>query len=138
MIFKCDSLENTKYAAEYFAKIAEPGRCFALYGNLGYGKTTFAKYFIQSLNPSVKDVSSPTFSIIQTYDYKENCEIIHVDCYRLENKEDFFDIGLDELIKNNITIIEWPEILENLLPQSTLNIKIDIDQNGKRTISCDF
>lgn len=136
--FTCISLEDTKNAAEYFTQFAAPGKCFALHGNLGYGKTAFAKYFIQTLNPSINEVPSPTFSIIQTYNYRETCEIVHIDCYRLKNKDDFFDIGLDELIRNNITIIEWPEIIDDLLPPNTLDIRITLDENGNRIISSEL
>ncbi len=136
--FTCISLEDTKNVAEHFAQFAAPGKCFALHGNLGYGKTTFAKYFIQALNPSITEIPSPTFSIIQIYNYKTNCEIAHVDCYRLKDRDDFFDIGLDELIRNNITIIEWPEIIDDLLPPDTLDIRITLNENGNRVISSEL
>lgn len=133
--FKCTSLKDTRKAAEFFTKFALAGQCFALFGNLGYGKTTFTKYFIKTLNPDVKEVCSPTFSIMQTYNFKNEVEIIHVDCYRLEKKEDFFDTGLEELFPYNIILIEWPEIIIDFLPQNTININFSINESGARIIS---
>ncbi len=121
MKFICNSLEQTKLAAEYFSQFARPGKCFALYGNLGFGKTTFAKYFIRSLNNNIIDISSPTFNIIQTYQ-SNIAEIWHVDCYRIKSKEEFYELGIDEAFPLYITIIEWPEIIENFLPEDTVKI----------------
>ena len=135
IMFKCTSLDDTRKAAEYFASIASAGQCFALYGNLGYGKTTFAQYFIRSLNQKTEEVTSPTFSIMQMYDLDEYSDIIHVDCYRMEKQEEFFELGLEELFPHNIVIIEWPEIIENLLPENTIKIEFSIDADGARTLS---
>ena len=94
--FKCASLDDTKKAAEYFAKFAKPGQCFALYGNLGSGKTTFSQFLIKSLISTVGHVASPTFTIVQTYNDGDKLEIWHVDCYRLNDREEFLELGLEE------------------------------------------
>ena len=120
--FICNSPDDTKKAAEYFSEFAKPGQCFALYGNLGFGKTTFAQYLIKILNPNIENIISPTFNIIQTYP-SEIAEIWHVDCYRLKSADEFFDLGIDEAFSDCITIIEWPEIIEDLLPHNTIKIK---------------
>jgi tRNA threonylcarbamoyladenosine biosynthesis protein TsaE len=128
--FLCHSLEDTKNAAEYFARLAKPGQCFALLGDLGYGKTTFAKYFIQFLNKSVSHVTSPTFTIVQIYD-SVVAEIWHVDCYRLKNEEEFYELGLDEAFSHCISIIEWPEVILQLLPTDTIKIKFSMEHTGR-------
>ncbi|MDR0677075.1 MAG: tRNA (adenosine(37)-N6)-threonylcarbamoyltransferase complex ATPase subunit type 1 TsaE [Holosporaceae bacterium] len=128
MEFICDSLEKTKFAAEYFSEFAKPGQCFALYGDLGYGKTTFSRFLIQCLNRSIKEVTSPTFTIIQVYSSKI-AEIWHIDCYRLKNENEFYDLGIDEIMSTNITIIEWPEIIQHFLPSDSL--KINFSLTGK-------
>ena len=127
-IFKCYSLEDTKAVAESFAQSAKPGQCFALYGNLGFGKTTFSQYLIRALNPDIKSISSPTFTLVQSYP-SNLCEIFHVDCYRMDSSEEFYELGLDDSFSSSITIIEWPEIIEQCLPDST--IKIAFSKNSE-------
>jgi len=133
--FECTSLNDTKNAAEYFARFAKPGQCFALYGNLGSGKTTFSQFLIKSLIPTVEYISSPTFTIVQTYNDNNRLEIWHVDCYRLNNSEEFFELGLEEAFENCITIIEWPEIVDGFLPQNTIKIQFSMKCDNIRTIS---
>lgn len=137
LIFKCISLEDTKRAAEFFIQFAKPGQCFALRGGLGYGKTTFSQYLIKSLNPLIQDVTSPTFTIVQTYESSIS-EIWHVDCYRLKEKEEFFELGLEEACSYCVTIIEWPEIIQDFLPKNTINIDFSIDSEDRdvRIIKC--
>lgn len=132
--FKCASLDGTREAAQYFAKLARPGQCFALHGDLGYGKTTFSKYFIQALNKDVDDVTSPTFAIVQIYECKDS-EIWHVDCYRMVSEDEFYELGLEEAFSKYITIIEWPNIIEHLLPESTIHIEFKMAKDNVRMIS---
>ena len=132
--FECASLNDTKNAAEYFARFAKPGQCFALYGDLGSGKTTFSQFLIKSLIPTVEYIASPTFTIVQTYNDNNRLEIWHVDCYRLNNSEEFFELGLEEAFENCITIIEWPEIIDDFLPQNTIKIQFSMKCNNIRTI----
>jgi len=129
--FVCNSLDDTKKAAGYFSELCKPGQCFALYGNLGFGKTTFAQYLIKILNPKIENIISPTFNIIQTYP-SETAEIWHIDCYRLKSADEFFDLGIDEAFSSCVTVIEWPEIIENFLPSDT--IKIQFSKKNKQRI----
>ncbi len=131
--FICNSLDDTKKAAEYFSEFAKLGQCFALYGNLGFGKTTFAQYLIKILNPEIENIISPTFNIIQTYPC-EIAEIWHIDCYRLKSADEFYELGIEEAFSDCITIIEWPEIIEDMLPNNTIKINFS-KTNDLRTIS---
>jgi tRNA threonylcarbamoyladenosine biosynthesis protein TsaE len=127
-----------KDAADFFAKFAKPGACFALYGDLGYGKTVFAEHFIKTLNPTVENVPSPTFTIIQTYECRlpsGPTEIWHTDCYRLNDPNEFYELGLEEACRECITIIEWPEIIRELLPKNTIEIRFSLKENDLRIIS---
>ncbi len=128
--FTCYSLDDTQKAAEYFARIAKPGQCFALYGNLGFGKTTFTQYFVKFLNPKIKQIISPTFNIIQTYP-TSIAELWHIDCYRLKDSEEFYNLGLEEAFLDCITIIEWPEIIEEFLPSNTIRITFSKTNNTR-------
>ncbi|MDR1561100.1 MAG: tRNA (adenosine(37)-N6)-threonylcarbamoyltransferase complex ATPase subunit type 1 TsaE [Holosporaceae bacterium] len=129
--FICNSLENTQKAAKYLSQFAEVGRCFSLFGDLGYGKTTLAKYLIKSLNPSIQDVTSPTFTIVQTY-HSVIAEIWHIDCYRLKSTSEFYELGLDEALGNCIMIIEWPEIIEELLPLNSIKINFLVENKTRK------
>ena len=132
--FKCASLDDTKKAAEYFAKFAKPGQCFALYGNLGSGKTTFSQFLIKSLISTVGHVASRTFTIVQTYNDGDKLEIWHVDCYRLNDREEFLELGLEEAFENCITIIEWPEIIADFLPKNTIKIQFAMKKSKNKNI----
>ena len=134
--FSCSTLQKTEEIAKKFSAYALKGRCFALYGDLGSGKTTFSKFLIQSLNPKIENVTSPTFNIVQTYGCSI-AEIWHVDCYRLKSASEIIELGLEEAFANCITIIEWPEIIENYLPSDTIRIYFSL-KNQSRTIESEF
>jgi tRNA threonylcarbamoyladenosine biosynthesis protein TsaE len=123
--FVCKSLKDTQNAAKYFSQFAKAGQCFALFGDLGYGKTTFTRYFVRLLNKSNEDVQSPSFTLVQIYD-SAIAEIWHVDCYRWKSPDAFYELGLEDALLNCITIIEWPEIILHLLPPDTIKIKFSL------------
>ncbi|MDR3187117.1 MAG: tRNA (adenosine(37)-N6)-threonylcarbamoyltransferase complex ATPase subunit type 1 TsaE [Holosporaceae bacterium] len=131
--FICGSLKDTKRAAEYFSRFAKAGQYFALYGNLGCGKTTFSRYLIRSLNPSIGDIPSPTFSMVQIYETKI-AEVWHIDCYRLKSLEEFHELGLQDSMENRVAIIEWPQIIEKLLPPDV--VKITFSMEGEKRKIC--
>ena len=96
----------------------------AFYGKMGAGKTTLIKQLAKKLG--VNDiVQSPTFAIINEYLTDKDSIIYHFDLYRLENIEQAFDIGIEEYFNSgNLCLIEWPEIIEPVLPESTVRVKI--------------
>ena len=101
-----------------------------LKGDLGTGKTTLARSFIQYLTNS-NEVLSPTFPMLLTYDYKDNL-IWHYDMYRLEQPGDVWNLSLEDALNNGIIIIEWPEIIEHLLPKKKIEIIIkDLTNNAR-------
>lgn len=105
---------------------------FLFEGEMGSGKTTLIKYICQSLG--INDACSPTFSIINTYLSKENKEIYHIDCYRIEDENEIENIGLLEIINQDSTaFIEWPKKIHNFLPKKCVNVTIKL-QDGIRKI----
>ena len=109
------SLEDTQNFSENISKIISAGDIIFLYGEIGAGKTTFARFFINYLESKngIKnsDVLSPTFNIV--YDYNiGNIKILHYDLYRLKNYKDISQLGMFETSKDHIKIVEWPELIE--------------------------
>ena len=108
------------------------GRIFALFGEMGVGKTTFIKAICHELGVT-EIVQSPTFSIVNEYKTTTGGSIYHFDLYRLNNIREVFDIGYEDyLYSGQFCFIEWPELIEPLLPFSTIRVKISGD--GARTI----
>ena len=122
MIFNCQSVKETQDLAKKLAKNINPGITISLIGDLGTGKTTFTKGFARQLG--IKDhVTSPTFKLISEYQGK-NYKLNHIDAYRMNGPEDFLNIGGEEylLSKNSITIIEWGDLLNDILPSKTIRV----------------
>jgi tRNA threonylcarbamoyladenosine biosynthesis protein TsaE len=106
-----------------------------MYGDLGAGKTTTVKYIVRHLE-SEDDVSSPTFSLINEYVYPAGM-IYHMDMYRLKSEEEAVDIGIEEYLESGeICIIEWPELLENIVDHNqVIKIVITVEEDGLRVIN---
>ena len=109
------SLEDTQNFSKNISKIISAGDIIFLYGEIGVGKTTFVRFFINYLESKngVKnsEVLSPTFNILYDYDVG-NLKILHYDLYRLKNYKDISQLGMFETSNNSIKIIEWPELIE--------------------------
>lgn len=101
---------------------AHPGDVIALAGELGTGKTSFARAFVRAFGVG-DDVPSPTFTLVQTYDTARGA-IWHFDLYRLARPEDAYELGLEEAIGEGIVLVEWPERLGSLLPRERLEIHL--------------
>jgi len=122
VIFNCQSVEETQDLAKKLAKNINPGITISLIGDLGTGKTTFTKGFARQLG--IKDhVTSPTFKLISEYQGKKY-KLNHIDAYRMNGPEDFLNIGGEEYLtsKNSITIIEWGDLLNDILPSKTIRV----------------
>ena len=122
MIFNCISVKETQNLARKLARNINPGTTISLIGDLGAGKTTFTKGFARQMG--IKDhVTSPTFKLISEYQ-GEKYKLNHIDAYRMNGPEDFLNIGGEEylLSKNSITIIEWGDLLNDILPPKTIRV----------------
>jgi len=109
------SLKDTQNFSKNISKIIKAGDIIFLYGEIGVGKTTFVRFFINYLERKEKiknsDVLSPTFNIVYDYDIKD-IKIQHYDLYRLKNYKDIYQLGMFENVKDYIKIVEWPELIE--------------------------
>lgn len=127
------TLHNESYTAK-LAQILAPqlkiGDTLLLKGDLGAGKTCFARALIQSLTNQRTTVSSPTFNILQTYDTSQGT-IYHFDFYRLESPEELVETGIDEALQLGICVIEWPQIMENEFPENWLLLSFTKPQSSR-------
>ena len=110
------SLEDTQNFSKNISKIVSAGDIIFLYGEIGVGKTTFVRFFINYLESKNRiknsEVLSPTFNIVYDYDVG-NLKILHYDLYRLENYNDILQLGMFETSNDSIKIVEWPELIES-------------------------
>lgn len=131
------SLEELPRAAEFIIRGARGSSVWAFYGSMGAGKTTLIKE-ICALLGSADVVTSPTFSLINEYKDRTGESIFHFDFYRIEKKEEVLDMGYEEYIfSRSLCMIEWPELIEELLPMQRSNIRISVQNDGSRLIEVD-
>ncbi len=139
MKIEISSLEALPAAAETLLKAAGSRRVFAFHASMGAGKTTFIAELCRCLGVD-DDSASPTFSILNEYHSATMGEsVYHFDFYRLESIEEAFDIGTEDyLYSGNYCFLEWPEIIDRMLPADTIDVKIEVDaDNGCRTLIVD-
>ena len=124
--------KDTKSVAEKFSKLIKQGDFILLSGNLGVGKTTFIKYIINSLQKAnkekISEVTSPTFTVINEYQIKKIL-IKHYDLYRIKNKKELNNLGIHENLKNQITLVEWPEIVKKIKIKNSINLIFEYKKN---------
>ncbi len=119
------SEQATLDLAAYIAPLLKPGDIICLYGDLGSGKTFFAKQLARELGVQ-DEVDSPSFVLFKEY-HGGRHPLYHLDLYRLKSEKEFHDLGIFELLETGITLIEWPELAENLLPHHTLDLRFAFD-----------
>ena len=135
MQIKIDSLDNIRAAAREFVKNMGEGNVYAFYGKMGAGKTTFIKAICEELG--VDDViTSPTFSIVNEYRSETTGELIyHFDFYRIKKLEDVYDMGYEDYFYSGaLCFLEWPELIEELLPGSAVKVTITQNDDDSRTV----
>ncbi len=135
MEIKIERLDAIGQAAEQFIAAMGSAKVFAFYGKMGVGKTTFIKAVCQKLG--VKDViNSPTFAIVNEYETEPSGEpIFHFDFYRINKVEEAFDFGYEDYFySGSLCFIEWPELIEELLPGDCAKVTIEEDECGVRTV----
>ena len=123
--------DATARLGQAFADLLEPGDVMLLEGQIGAGKTHFARAAITARLArvgAVEDIPSPTFTLIQTYE--ADCEIWHADLYRLTHPDEVLELGLDEAFETAICLIEWPDRLGSLVPEGALRLGFELRDNG--------
>lgn len=129
------SLDSINSAAEQFVKNMGTGKVFAFYGKMGAGKTTFIKAICECLG--VDDtVTSPTFAIVNEYtSNKVDFPIYHFDFYRIKKLDEVYDMGYEDYFYGGgVCFIEWPELIEELLPEDAVKVEIKENEDGTRTV----
>lgn len=128
-------IQELPTAASSLLSIIKEAAVVALYGKMGAGKTTLIKELCSQLG--VTDiVNSPTFSLVNEYHTVDGKTIFHFDFYRINKLEEVYDFGYEEYFySGNLCFIEWPELIEQLLPEDTLKLQIAEQPNGTRIVS---
>lgn len=136
MEIRIDRLEDIRNAARQFVDNMGNGNVFAFYGKMGAGKTTFIKAVCEELG--VDDViTSPTFAIVNEYRAEPSGELIyHFDFYRIKKIEEVYDMGYEDYFYSGaLCFIEWPELIEELLPGDATCVRIEEKKDGSRTVT---
>jgi tRNA threonylcarbamoyladenosine biosynthesis protein TsaE len=145
MEIKIQSLDTIREAAREFIKHIGDRRVFAFYGKMGAGKTTFVKAICEELG--VEDViTSPTFAIVNEYEASltshpsplTSLSIYHFDFYRIKKLEEVYDMGYEDYFySGSLCFIEWPELIEDVLPEDAVKVYIEEQPDGTRTVTFD-
>ncbi|MFN0262316.1 tRNA (adenosine(37)-N6)-threonylcarbamoyltransferase complex ATPase subunit type 1 TsaE [Tepidamorphus sp. 3E244] len=123
--------EATQALAREFALFARPGDFIALSGDLGAGKSTFARAFIRALaGDDALEVPSPTFTLVQTYD-ETRLPVLHCDLYRISDAGEIDELGLDEALAEGVVLVEWPDNAPGSLATTRLDMQLDMDGAGR-------
>ena len=135
MEIKINDLEHIREAAKQFINAMGDQHVFAFYGHMGAGKTTFIKAICEELG--VDDVvTSPTFAIVNEYTAADGIPIYHFDFYRIKKLEEVYDMGYEDYFYGDgLCFIEWPEMMEELLPEGATKVQIAENPDGTRTVS---
>ena len=133
---KITSLDNIEEVAKEFIDLMGDDTIFAFYGKMGAGKITFIKALCKALGVE-DEVNSPTFAIVNEYRSESTAELIyHFDFYRIKKVEEVYDLGYEDYFYSGaLCFIEWPELIEELLPEDTKKISIEENNDGERIIT---
>ena len=129
-------LESIDAAASAFLKEVQGHSLIAFYAPMGAGKTTFTTAVCRALGVRGDAVSSPTFAIVNEYRAADGSPVFHFDFYRIKNVAEALDIGLyDYLDSGCLCLMEWPENIEDILPDDTLKVRITVQEDQSRLLS---
>ncbi len=134
MKLEINNLNDISEAAQRFADQMGDNKVFAFYGDMGAGKTTFIKAICEVLG--VKEtITSPTFAIVNEYKSGSGDPIFHFDFYRINKLEEAYDFGYEDYFySGNVCFIEWPELIEPILPLDIVEVAIRETENGSRVV----
>ncbi len=122
-------------SARELLKLNEGKKIFAFYGGMGAGKTTIIKAICEELG-AIDIISSPTFTLVNEYKTEKGETIYHIDFYRIKKQEEVFDFGVEEyLTGDSWCFMEWPGLVEEILPPETVKVCITVDDNEQRILS---
>jgi len=122
-------------AAKELLKHFGENRIFAFYGSMGAGKTTIIKAICELLG-AIDIISSPTFTLVNEYRTSTGDALFHIDFYRIKKQEEVFDFGIEEyLTGESYCFMEWPELIEEILPSETIRVKITVDDHEQRILA---
>ena len=134
MVISVRDKRHLHKAAKTFLEETEGNKIFAFYGTMGAGKTTFIKSVCEILG-SVDIISSPTFTLINEYRTEKGESLYHIDFYRIKKQEEVFDFGIEEYFASgSYCFMEWPELIEEILPPETVKVRISANSDESRTI----
>jgi tRNA threonylcarbamoyladenosine biosynthesis protein TsaE len=129
-----ESLDEINHIARMFLQAHPAERIFAFYGQMGAGKTTFIKALCEEMHV-VDYVTSPTFSLVNQYQTADSRSIYHLDFYRTNSIQEAYDMGYEDYFSSgDYCFIEWPELIESLLPPTTVKVIIEETKDQKRII----
>ena len=134
MEIRIKSIEEIAVAAKEFVAAMGERKVFAFYGKMGAGKTTFIKAVCEELG--VEDViNSPTFAIVNEYVDGQGEPVYHFDFYRIKNRQEVMDLGYEDYVySGHVCFMEWPELIENLLPDDAVKVTIEEEIDGGRVL----
>ncbi len=137
MEIRIKSIEEIAVAAKEFVAAMGERKVFAFYGKMGAGKTTFIKAVCEELG--VEDViNSPTFAIVNEYVDGQGEPVYHFDFYRIKNQQEVMDLGYEDYVySGHVCFMEWPELIENLLPDDAVKVTIEEEIDGGRVLVVD-
>ena len=137
MEIRIKSIEEIAVAAKEFVAAMGERKVFAFYGKMGAGKTTFIKAVCEELG--VEDViNSPTFAIVNEYVDGKGEPVYHFDFYRIKNPQEVMDLGYEDYVySGHVCFMEWPELIENLLPDDAVKVTIEEEIDGGRVLVVD-
>ena len=128
-------LDTIRSAARQFIENIGSSRVFAFYGKMGAGKTTFVKALCEELGCD-DVITSPTFAIVNEYTDGEQQPVYHFDFYRIKKLEEVYDMGYEEYFYSGaLCLIEWPELIEDVLPDDTVRVTIEEQADGSRLLT---
>lgn len=134
MIIQVPDIESLEHVISEHRHFFSQHKCYAFEGEMGVGKTTLIQKILRMYGVTQLQ-GSPTYSIINEYQSNQGIDLYHLDCYRIKNDLEAFELGLEELLnKKNPIFIEWPENVSAFLPPDTIWLRLNVSENHIRTI----